>query len=151
MHLFSLSRMRHFPVLLQLERSWLRLEMAPSGQAQSHRLLAIVSCNHLEWLLPLWHQCFLGSWAQLSFRLRHLWAWSLSHQAQHHLRHSGLPALRLLALHPRPAAVSMAFCLGMLCEDVGSAGGDFPKAPLCPPEGVPWSSQGIRTSLTATF
>lgn len=114
------SRTRHYPVLLQLERFWLGLglEMAPSDQAQSHRLLAIVSCNHLEWLLPPWHQCFLGSWVQLSFRQRHLWACSLSHQPQHHLRHSGLPAVWLLAIHPCPAAVSMASCLGMIFGDV---------------------------------
>lgn len=94
LYLFILrSRTRHYAVLLQLERSWLGLEIAPSGQAWSHRLLAIVSCNHLEWLLPPWRQCFLGSRVQLSFRQRHLWACSLSHQPQHHLRHSGLPAV----------------------------------------------------------
>lgn len=30
-------------------------------------------------------QCFLGSWVQPSFRQRHLWACSSSHQPQHHL------------------------------------------------------------------
>lgn len=94
---------------------------------------------------------FPGSWAQLSFRLRHLWACPLCHQPQHHLRHSGLPALWLLALRPCPAAVSMASCLGRLFCDVVFAGRDLPKAPLCPPEGDPWSSQGIRTSLAAAF
>lgn len=59
-------------------------------------------------------QHFPGSWVQLSFRQRHLWACSSSHQPQHHLCHPSLPLLQLLALHPPPAAVTMAFCLGRL-------------------------------------
>lgn len=54
-------------------------------------------------------------------------ACALSRQPQHHLRHSRLPAVWLLAVHPCPAAGSMAFCLGMLFGDVVFAGRNPPR------------------------
>lgn len=104
----------------------------------------------------IWSGCCLRGigvpWAAgFSLRLRHLWAWSLCHQPQHHLCHSGLPAACLLAVHPCPAGFSMAFPLEMLFGDVVFAFRGLPKAPLFAPKGDPCSSQRIRTSLTATF
>ena len=103
-------------------------------------------------------QPLLGSWVQLSFRQRHLWACSSSHQPQYHLHHSRLPLVELVVIHPWPAAAGMAFCLGTL---VGVCGFCMPavistrllgpSAPLSPPWWDSWSSRATMASLTTSL